>query len=167
MTSNQNQELDWNNFYLGMAQYISWKSKDPSTQTGAVIVRPDMTVASVGYNGFPRAMPDEPEAYQDREQKYSRIIHCEMNALMMARESVENYVLYTYPFMSCDRCFVHMVQAGIKTFVYPKATEEQLSRWGASFAKTLGYAAECGVKMVEIDYESPMCRNFKLRSVTH
>jgi deoxycytidylate deaminase len=37
-------------------------SKDPSTKVGAVIVRPDLTVASIGYNGFPRGMSDDPHS---------------------------------------------------------------------------------------------------------
>ena len=37
----------WDNYFLGLARYVSSASKDPSTQTGAVIVRPDRTVSSM------------------------------------------------------------------------------------------------------------------------
>ena len=136
-----------------MAKLVSTKSKDPSTQTGAVIVRPDKTMSSIGYNGFPMRMPDQDALYQNREEKYSRIIHCEMNALLFSKESVKGYTLYTYPFVSCDRCFVHMVQAGITRFVAPICPEEQATRWKPVFDKTHQYAKEMGIEIIEVDFK--------------
>lgn len=89
-------------------------------------------------------MPDTPENYANREEKYSRIIHCEMNALLHAQEPVAGHTLYTWPFASCDRCAVHMMQVGIKTFVNPLPTEDAASRWGDAFKKTQRYIEECG-----------------------
>lgn len=146
-----NTSRDWDQFYLGLAKYVSTMSKDPSTQTGAVIVRPDHSLCSVGFNGFPQKMEDKPEWLDTREEKYSRIIHCEMNAREFAREPVKGYTLYTYPFMSCDRCMVHMVQAGITRFVAPRAAADKLERWGAAFERTRSYARDCSVELVELD----------------
>lgn len=148
-----NRQLSWDLYFLGLAKNASLRSKDPSTKTGAVIVRPDNSICSVGYNGFPRKLNDDPALYADRKTKLSRIIHSEMNALLFSREPLIGYTLYTWPFMSCDRCFVHMVQAGITRFVYPKATPSQLERWGESFNLTLCYAKEADVEMVEINIE--------------
>lgn len=106
-----NNRQSWDHYFLALAKLASSRSKDPSTQTGAVIVRSDHTLCSEGYNGFPKNMPDKPEWYADRNEKYSRVIHCEMNALLSSRERVDGYTLYTYPFASCDRCAVHMLQA--------------------------------------------------------
>lgn len=95
-------------------------------------------------------MPDDEELYANREEKYSRIVHCEMNALIYAEKHLPSgTTLYTYPFMSCDRCVVHMLQAGIRRFVAPQATKEQCERWGDSFAKTRKYVLECGGELVE------------------
>jgi hypothetical protein len=44
-----------------------------------------------------------------------------------------------------------MVQAGIARFVAPKATPEQLTRWGEALDKVRRYAAECNVSLVELD----------------
>lgn len=140
----------WDRRFLEMACLVSTWSKDPSTRTGAVIVAPDRRVVSVGYNGFPRAMEDLPALYENREEKYSRIVHCEMNAVLSAHEPLHNYTLYTYPFISCDRCFVHMVQAGITRFVAPTATEDQLTRWGPAFDRVRQYARVAGVSLVEL-----------------
>lgn len=89
----------WDRFYLRGAEWISSASKDPSTKVGAVIVRPDRTVASVGYNGFPRKIADTPERLNDRDTKYELIVHGEMNAMAWAREPVDGYTLYTWPFL--------------------------------------------------------------------
>jgi dCMP deaminase len=142
----------WDKRFLGLAQHVSTWSRDPSTQCGAVIIRPDKSIASEGFNGFPRKMADEPEWYENREEKYSRIIHAEMNAVGFCKDdNLTGYTLYTYPMMPCNRCFVHMVQWGITRFVYPKANEDAMSRWGESFEKVLKYADECKVEMVEIE----------------
>lgn len=142
----------WDLRFLELAKLVSSWSRDPSTQTGAVIVRPDKSVASVGFNGFPQKMNDDPTLYANRDEKYSRIVHCEMNALLFVPENTNGYTLYTYPFISCDRCFVHMAQAGITRFVAPCATPEQLTRWGTAFDRVRGYAMEMGLELVEIQY---------------
>jgi dCMP deaminase len=141
----------WDLRFLDLAKLVSTWSKDPSTQTGAVIVSPDKRVVSVGFNGFPQKMIDLPENYSNREEKYSRIVHCEMNALLFAKENTSGYTLYTYPFISCDRCFVHMVQAGIVRFVAPFPTADQNSRWGTALDRVRNYAKETGVEVVELN----------------
>jgi dCMP deaminase len=143
----------WDKFYLGMAQYVSTKSKDPSTKAGAVIVRPDRTVVSVGFNGFPKQMPDNPEWYANREEKYSRVVHCEINAMIHSYENLKGYILYTYPFAPCDRCVVQMLQAGIVRFVFPEPTADALTRWADAFVKTKKYITECGATWEEVPRE--------------
>ncbi len=145
--------LKWDYRGLELAFTVSQWSKDPSTKVGAVIMRPDKSISSVGYNGFPRKMPDNPEYYTDREEKYSRIIHGEVNALLQCREPVHGFTLYTRPFLPCDRCFVIMAQAGIVRFVAPKPTPDQLSRWGKAIDRVKLYASEMGLELVEYNSE--------------
>lgn len=139
--------------FLSQCKFISQDSKDPSTKTGALIVRPDNTVASQGYNGFPKQMPDYPEWLNDRKEKYSRIIHCEMNALLHAREPVHGYTLYTWPCISCDRCLVHLAQAGIGRFVFPTPTDDMLSRWKDFLEQAERYLSDMNLKWTEYPYE--------------
>ena len=140
----------WDLRFLELAKLVSTWSKDPSTQTGAVIVRPDLSVCSVGFNGFPKNMPDNPEWYAKREEKYSRIIHCEVNAFIHARESIENCTLYTYPFACCDRCVVQMLQAGIGRFVFPKCPLHLLERWEKALEISKGYIYSAGIPYSEV-----------------
>jgi dCMP deaminase len=141
----------WDIFYLNMARYVATKSKDPSTQTGACIVRPDRSLCSVGFNGFPKKMRDDAALYADREKKYSRTIHCEMNALNFSHdESVEGYTLYTWPFASCDRCAVHQIQAGITRFVFPEMPPEKAERWKTIMELAESYMLEAGCEVVKV-----------------
>jgi len=140
----------WDTRFLDLAKLVSTWSKDPSTQVGAVIIRPNKTIVSTGFNGFPQKMEDNATLYLTREEKYSRIIHAEINALLFATDSIKDCTLYTFPFAPCDRCCVQMIQAGITKIVAPKATKEQLERWKDSFDKTRNYCNECNVELVEI-----------------
>lgn len=146
---------DWRLRFLDLAAHVASWSKDPSTKTGAVIIRPDRTVASVGYNGFPRQMGDWDARYRDREEKYSRIVHAEVNALVHCREPVQGYTVYIYPFMPCDRCFVQLAQAGIAQIVAPVAQGAARERWEPVFVKVRGYAMECGIPITELVYTPP------------
>lgn len=143
--------LKWDLRFLELAKLVASWSKDPSTQTGAVFVGRDNGIISVGYNGFPKGIADTDARLNDRETKYSMIVHCEMNALMSAERSVRGSTLYTWPFMSCDRCCVHMIQAGVTRVVAPKASPDKEERWGAAFVKTRALFAEAGIPLVEID----------------
>jgi dCMP deaminase len=147
----------WDIRYLRLAREVSTWSKDPSTQTGAVIVRSNGSVCSTGFNGFPQNMPDDPALYANREEKYSRVVHCEINAQIFSHDpDLLGYTLYTWPFASCDRCCVQMLQAGITRFVWPEPDAEKLARWAEAFIKTKKYITESGaiwteIPMAEID----------------
>lgn len=142
----------WDIRYLELARLVASWSKDPSTQTGAVIVRPDNSVASIGYNGFPRGIHDHEERYADRETKYSLIVHCEMNAVLSAHTTVQGNTLYTWPLLSCDRCAVHMIQAGITRVVASTCPPDKADRWEPILAESRARFAEAGVEVVEIPY---------------
>jgi dCMP deaminase len=116
-----------------------------------VIVDEDRHIVSVGYNGFPHRLKDTPERLNDRPTKYSMIVHCEMNAVLNAQRSVKGCTLYTWPFLSCDRCAVHMIQAGINRVVAPVLPERLYDRWLESVNKTKAYFTEAGIEIVEVD----------------
>jgi len=139
----------WDRRFLRLADHVATWSKDPSTQVGAVIVRPDRTIASIGFNGFPRGMDDSPELLADREVKYSRTVHAEMNAILNAPAPVKGCTLYL-AMLPCDRCAVHVIQAGIVRVVAWEMTEDMNSRWADSMGRTRDMLREAGVHFLEI-----------------
>jgi len=73
-----------------------------------------------------------------------------MNAVLSAREAMHGYTLYTFPFMSCDRCAAHMVQAGIKRTVAPCCPDHLKERWETTLNDARGIYRESGVECVEV-----------------
>ena len=62
--------LSWEEYFMTLALVASLKSKDPSTQVGAVIIdNHTRKLVSSGYNGFPRFM-DDSQIPQTRPEKY-------------------------------------------------------------------------------------------------
>ena len=147
----------WDRRFLRLAREVSTWSKDPSTKCGCVIVRPDRTVASLGYNGFPRGIEDKEEWLNNREEKYKRVVHGEMNAILNAREPLTGYTLYTYPGpLSCERCTVHIIQAGIKRVVGANENPSYTERWKDNTQTSLDLYKEAGV---EVDiYDDDSCK---------
>jgi dCMP deaminase len=141
----------WERRFLELAQLVSTWSKDPSTQVGAVLVGPDKRVLSVGFNGFPASVPDEPEDYAERATKYARIVHAEMNALLFAPPHlIRGSTLYTYPFGSCSRCAAMLVQAGVEEFVSPYCPPALQERWQQELDTAHALIEDAGAAWFEI-----------------
>ena len=129
---------------MRLADLVRGWSKDPSTQVGAVIVRPDKTIASVGFNGFPRGVDDTPGRLTDRPTKYAMTLHAEANAIVSAREPVGGYTLYVSPLHPCSNCAALIIQAGISRVV---TRTDDLERWAESFALARQMFQEAGVRL--------------------
>lgn len=147
----------WDKRFLDLAELISTWSKDPSTKCGAVIVRPDKSIASTGFNGFPKGCNDAPELYADRSEKYQRVIHAEQNALLLANEDVTGCTMYTFPPSrsgACDRCAAHIIQAGIKKIVHYGPRSGEMfggGRWIDSEDRAIKLFDEAGLEHVVLE----------------
>src|ERR1700686_4396012 len=98
-------EIDkWDRRFLELAKHIASWSKDPSTQTGAVIVDQKRRIVSVGFNGLAQGVEDKPERLHNRDLKYNMFVHCERNAIIFATQSLAGCTIYVWPFMSCGEC---------------------------------------------------------------
>lgn len=133
---------NWDLRFIGLAQYISQWSKDPSTKVGAVIADRKNRIISIGYNGFPRGINDD-ERLIDRNKKLAMILHAEKNALIFANKSLENAVIYTYPFMPCSACAASIIQAGITRVV---SVLNENPRWVENFKLSQEMFEEAGVE---------------------
>ena len=142
--------IKWDNRFLVLAEHIAGWSKDPSTQVGAVIVRPNNSVVSVGFNGFPIGIRDNKERYEHRKTKYELIVHGEINAITFAQEPLNGHTLYTWPFLPCARSAGIIIQNGIKRVVALSPTLEIEKRWGKSLTTTRTMFKEVGIDYFEI-----------------
>lgn len=138
----------WDVRFLDLAKHISQWSKDPSTKVGAVIVRPDRTVCSIGYNGFARGVNDDEERYMNRDVKYELVIHAEANAILKAKEDLDGYTIYVTPFRPCNNCAGLVIQSGITTVVCPVHP-----RKADYFSHTHTQFQEAGVELKEVGYD--------------
>lgn len=107
----------WDERFLELAQTVGAWSKEPRKRVGAVIVRDDRTVASMGYNGFPRGIDDKEEWLGDRKFKNHLAVHAETNAIISAKTSVENCTIYISKLYPCSQCAGMIIQSGIKRVV--------------------------------------------------
>jgi dCMP deaminase len=111
----------WESHFLNMAALAATRSKDRSTQVGAVIVDVLRQVVSTGYNGFPRGINDDIESRHERPLKYLWTCHAEENSILSAArrgvrvEGCEIYVTHK----PCARCARMIVQAGIVRVTVP------------------------------------------------
>jgi len=127
-----------------LAVVASLKSKDPSTQVGAVIVdNKSRRVISAGYNGFPRHINDD-LLPMTRPEKYQYTVHAELNAILHARQDLSGCSLYVSVF-PCSDCMKAIIQTGIKLVVY--LHELSGDDWEASKNATLKLAELAGIEI--------------------
>lgn len=136
----------WDRRFFGLAQHYAEWSKDPSTQCGAVITLGNRQI-SQGYNGFPAGTADDPATYADRDIKYQRVLHAELNAIIHAKQDLKGCTIYVFPLIPCSQCMAAIIQAGIIRVVTAKPEGELKERWAASNAAALALAAEAGVSI--------------------
>lgn len=110
-------------FYMEFAKLASMKSKDPSTKVGAVLVN-DKRILSIGYNGPPRAFPDEMlfsnDPQLDIKDKNNYMVHAEQNAVLNyggSLKDLQDATLYV-TVSPCNECAKILIQLGISTVVY-------------------------------------------------
>lgn len=136
--------LSWEEYFMTLAIVASLKSKDQSTQVGAVIVdNQSHKVISAGYNGFPRHI-DDSKVPQTRPEKYLYVVHAELNAILHAERSLDNCTLYVSVF-PCSECTKAVIQSGIKTVIY--LNELSGDDWEKSRSATLKLAELAGIEI--------------------
>lgn len=113
--------ISWDEYFMGVAELSSKRSKDPNTQVGACIVSKDKKIVGIGYNGLPWGCDDDEFPWQNKgefgETKYPYVVHAEANAILNATVSVKDATLYVSLF-PCNECMKLIIQSGIKEIVY-------------------------------------------------
>ena len=132
-----NKPLSWEEYFMTLALVASLKSKDASTQVGAVLIdNKTRKVISSGYNGFPRYL-DDSKIPQTRPEKYLYVVHAELNAILHAERNLSDCTLYVTSF-PCSECMKAVIQTGIKNVIY--LNELSGNDWESSRAATMKLA---------------------------
>jgi len=105
--------MTWDEYAMRLAEVAASKSKDPWQKVGAVILRADSSIASIGYNGFPAGVAED---WEDREKRRLLVIHAEQNALRYTKPG-EGKTLYT-TLLPCNDCLKSIAAYGIKRVLY-------------------------------------------------
>ena len=113
--------LSWDEYFMGLAHLSAMRSKDASTQVGAVIVDQEHKVVGIGYNGFPIGCSDDEFPWGREgdmlETKYAFVVHAELNAILNSTRDLHGCTLYVSLF-PCNECAKAIIQSGIRKIVY-------------------------------------------------
>ena len=113
--------ISWDEYFMGVAIFSAYRSKDPHTQVGACIVNEDKHIVGVGYNGMPNGCDDSVYPWgrtgDFADQKYPYVVHAELNAILNASTSLKGCRIYVSLF-PCNECCKAIIQSGIREVVY-------------------------------------------------
>jgi dCMP deaminase len=144
---------NWDKRFFELAVLVSTWSKDPSKKVGAVVVRPDKTINSIGYNGFPRGVADSQQRLLNKDLKNLLVVHAEANAILNSRDSqLVGHTLYCTEFCCCS-CVGLVIQKGITRVVVPRLNPS--SSWYGNYLEARELLRET---KVEITYEDTLGR---------
>jgi len=113
--------LSWDECFMRIAHTIAERSKDPSSQVGAVIVDQSNVVVGLGYNGFPRGISGDEFPWEREGEflktKYPYVCHAEENAIYNSNNDTKNCKIYSTLF-PCNECAKALIQNGIVEVIY-------------------------------------------------
>lgn len=131
MTSAKASRLEWDEYFMRIAQLVAERSTCNRAKVGAVIVR-DRSIIATGYNGAPSGMPHCTDVgcliYRSTtpdgtvEENCFRTIHAEINAIAQAArngsaiDGASIYVTHT----PCIHCIKVLINVGMKRIYYAK-----------------------------------------------
>jgi len=130
--------ISWDHYFMGVALLAAKRSKDPSRQVGACIVKNNKILAT-GYNGFPNGCSDQAfywgkdsiaeanDTEFDERLSYNKfwyVVHAELNAILNSNlNDLHDSTIYVDLF-PCNECAKSIIQAGIKEVVYMSDEDE-------------------------------------------
>lgn len=147
-------QQNWDEYFIGMAEYVATKSKDESVKLGAVIVAPNHAIISTGYNGFPRGVDESIASRHERPDKYLFTEHAERNAIFNATGPLRGCTMYMSrsPSCLCADCARAVIQVGIVAVIGPnRPFEGKGAQWEASLNAARIMMNEAGIATITID----------------
>jgi len=154
---------DWSSVFFDIAFAIAQRSKDDSTQVGAVLVGEGCRILATGFNGPPSQIVDSLVPWDKRPDKYAYIIHADENALLFALEAhggkplIGSTMFLTA--MPCTECVLRMIRCGVSTVAVPSCHKPfQLAKYQVDSQNIIDSQENDGSKLriVVMPYERDM-----------
>src|SRR3989339_128853 len=127
--------ISWDECFMRIAHIIAERSKDPSTQAGAVIADENNVVVGIGYNGWPRGIANDALPWDRQggflDSKYAYVCHAEENAIYNSNNSTKGSKIYCTLF-PCNECAKTIIQNGIKEVIFESDKYHDGEVWVAS-----------------------------------
>ena len=142
--------MNWDEYFINIAEQVKLKSKDNNTQIGVVIVGKDNEIVSTGYNSFPRGINDDIDERQERPEKYFWFEHAERNAIYNAARigvSTLGTTMYMTCGISCADCARAIINSGISTIVLREGRGAKSPIWEESAKRSMIMFREAGIEV--------------------
>ena len=140
--------MNWDEYFINIAEQVKLKSKDEKTQIGVVVVGKDNEIVSTGYNSFARGINDDISERQERPEKYFWFEHAERNAIYNAARigvSTLGTTMYMTCGMSCSDCARAIINSGVSKIVLRKGKGAKGDKWNESSVRSMKMFEEAGV----------------------
>ncbi|MBI2989943.1 MAG: dCMP deaminase family protein [Candidatus Magasanikbacteria bacterium] len=135
MVQHRTNYISWDECFMRMAHVIAERSKDPSTQAGAVVANQRNVVLGLGYNGFPRGIPEDQFPWEREgslvNTKYAYVCHAEENAIYNSNNTTADCKIYCTLF-PCNECAKTIIQNGIREVIYESDKYHDIEAFVAS-----------------------------------
>ena len=142
--------MNWDEYFINIAEQVKLKSKDKKTQIGVVIVGKDNEIVSTGYNSFARGINDDVEERQERPEKYFWFEHGERNAIYNAARigvSTDGTTMYLSCGVPCADCARGIINSGISRIFCERNDLTKGEQWRESVERSWDMLEEAGVEV--------------------
>jgi dCMP deaminase len=146
--------------FFDIAFDIAQRSKDDSTQVGAVLVGEGNRILSTGFNGPPPQLDDNEIPWDKRPDKYAYIIHADENAMLFALEAhggkplIGSTMFLTA--MPCTECVLRMIRLGIGCVAVPSCHKPYvLSKYQVPINDLIAIQCHRKLRIEVLPYERP------------
>jgi dCMP deaminase len=134
---------EWDKRRLDLAELVATWSKDRA-QVGAVVADRYGRVIALGYNGFAGGLEDSNDLLNNTEEKLDRIVHAELNAILIAGRGSEDGTLYVVGKPVCAGCAGVIIQSKIKRVV-ASPPDDETSKWTKTGRRAIEMFEQAGI----------------------
>ena len=140
--------MNWDEYFINIAEQVKLKSKDNNTKIGVVLVGKNNEIVSTGYNSFPRGINDDVLERQEKPEKYFWFEHAERNCIYNAARigvSTLGTTMYMTCGISCADCARAVISAGVEKIVLRSGKGAMSPKWQESAERSNQMFKEAGI----------------------